>query len=75
MRQSILLWSAFSGVVIGAIAGVLVVGVGAIALALLPPSVPRPSGRVVSTALVLLFGVLPAIGAWLGYLEGRLKLD
>lgn len=75
MRQGILLWSAFSGVVIGVVAGALLFGVGAIIVALLPASVPRPGARWLVVALVFLFGVLPAVGAVLGWLEGRLKLN
>ena len=75
MRQGILLWSAFSGVVIGLVFGALLFGLGAIVFALLPAGAPRLSGRWLAAALALLFGVLPAVGAVLGYLEGRLKLN
>lgn len=75
MRASILAWSAVSGAVIGAIAALLLVGAGAIAAAVLPlpVGVAREIGRrgvQLSIALIVLF---TAIGAVLGYLEGKLK--
>jgi hypothetical protein len=76
VRTSIVAWSAASGAVIGAIAALLLVGAGAIAAAVLPlpAGVAREIGRrgvQLSIALLVLF---TAVGAVLGYLEGRLKV-
>ena len=75
MRTSILAWSAASGAVIGAVVALLLVGAGTVAAAVLPlpVGVAREIGRrgvQLSIALIVLF---TAVGAVLGYLEGRLK--
>ena len=75
MRASILAWSAVSGAVIGAIAALLLVGAGAIAAAVLPlpVGVAREIGRRGVQASIALIVLFTAIGAVLGYLEGKLK--
>ena len=75
MRASILWWSAAGGAVIGLLAGLGLVAVGALLLpALLPGSATRAMARHAwwLSALAVLAPVLA--GAVLGYLEGRLKL-
>ena len=73
MRATILGWSAFSGLVLGAIAGILLFAIFVIGGELLP-IVPRLAGRAKVIASVLSFVILPVAGAVLGWLEGRLKL-
>jgi cell division protein FtsX len=73
MRTGILLWSALSGALLGLFAALLLLGVGAIVLALLPGAAQRLLARWSTVAVVLLLVVLPAVGALLGWLEGRLK--
>ena len=76
MRTSILAWSAASGAVIGAIIALLLVGAGAIAAAVLPlpVGVAREIGRRGVQLSIVLIVLFTAIGAVLGYLEGRLKV-
>ena len=74
MRATVLAWSAISGLVVGALAGAALFGVLAVGAAFLPVSAARLADRLRGPALVLCFLVLPALGAVLGYLEGRLKL-
>ena len=73
MRATILGWSAFSGLVLGGIAGLLVFAVIVVSGELVP-GVPRLVGRARLVAVLLSFIVLPLAGTLLGWLEGRLKL-
>ena len=75
MRASILAWSAASGAAIGAIVALLLVGAGAIATAVLPlpESVAREIGRRGVQLSIALIALGIAVGAVLGYLEGRMK--
>ncbi len=73
MRTSILAWSAFSGVLLGVFADVLLIGVWAIAATLaptisgrVPTSWSRPFGIAILVLIPLVLGVI-------GLLEGRLK--
>ena len=76
MRASILWWSAAGGAVIGLLAGLALVTLGAL---LLPAVVPEATTRTLArhawwlSALALVAPVVA--GAVLGYLEGRLKLS
>ena len=75
MRTSILLWSTFSGLLLGVFAGV-VLAAGAYGLSLLLPA--RWDGaldRLRGPLLVVCFVLLPLGGAVVGFLEGRLKLS
>ena len=74
MRGTVLIWSAVSGLVVGVLAGVLLFGVLAVGAALLPATLARLADRLRAPALILCFAVLPALGAVLGYLEGRVKV-
>lgn len=74
MRVTVLAWSAVSGLVVGVLAGALLFGVLAVGAALLPATLARHADRLRAAALILCFVVLPALGAVLGYLEGRVKL-
>jgi hypothetical protein len=75
-RVSILAWSTFSGVLLGAMIDVLIAGLWvAIATAMTSShgadrEIPRPAPLI--TAVILLS--IPVAGGILGYLEGRLKL-
>lgn len=75
MRASILIWSAASGVVVGLLAGATLLAIGIIAAALIPGLGAKLGGRMLTVWLVVLFVVLPAVGAVFGFLEGRLKAD
>lgn len=76
MRAEILIWSSISGAVLGLFAGVAAIALGVIADALLLPRLGVGSlAGMLPLALVVGLVVLPAVGAVLGYLEGRLKLE
>ena len=74
MRATVLAWSAVSGLVVGVLAGAALFGLLAVGAAFLPATLARLVDRLRGPALVLCFLVVPALGAILGYLEGRLKL-
>jgi hypothetical protein len=74
LRGSILGGSVLTGLALGLVCGLLVLGVLALLWAALPPSWARVAARVRVLALVLCLALLPLAGAALGYLEGRLKL-
>ncbi len=74
IRAGILAWSATSGLLLGLFAGLALLGILAIIAALLPAGAARMVERVRAPALVLCLVMMPAAGALLGYLEGRLKL-
>jgi hypothetical protein len=72
LRTSIVAWSTFSGVVLGLLAALLLVGVGTLVSSAMP-TVQRLLARRATTIVVALLVVLPLVGAVLGLLEGRLK--
>jgi hypothetical protein len=75
VKATILGWSAVSGLVLGLMAGLLLFALVIVGGELASGIVPRLAGRA-RTALVLFsFVLLPAAGAALGWLEGRLKLQ
>jgi hypothetical protein len=69
-----LLWSAATGLVMGLIAGVLLLAILTLAASLLPGIPERVAERLRLPVVALLLGVLPLVAAVLGYLEGRAKL-
>lgn len=71
MRTSIILWSAFSGAVLGAMADAALVGVVVILGALFPIFRIEQRWAVVAAGVVLV--AIPAALIVLGFLEGRLK--
>ena len=75
MRATILGWSAVSGLVLGLLTGVLVFGVIVIIGEMAPSILDRLGTRTRGIAAVVTLVVLPLIGAILGWLEGRLKLQ
>ena len=74
MRTTILGWSAFSGLLLGLLAGLLVFAVIIVA-GELAPSVARLGTRARGAVAFVAFVVVPLVGAALGWLEGRLKLE
>ena len=75
MRTSIVAWSAVSGLVLGLIGGILLFAALVAAGELLPSIVPRLGGRARIVAVLFSFVLLPLVGAALGWMEGRLKLQ
>jgi hypothetical protein len=69
-----LLWSAATGLVMGLIAGVLLLAILTLAAKLLRGIPERVAERLRLPVVALLLGVLPLVAAVLGYLEGRAKL-
>jgi hypothetical protein len=69
-----LFWSAATGLVIGVVAGVVVLAVLTIAAHLVPGVPERLVERLRVPVAVLLLAVVPLAAAVLGYLEGRAKL-
>jgi hypothetical protein len=75
MRATILGWSAFSGLILGLFAGLMVFALVVIGGELAPNVLARLNGRVRVVVSIFSFVVLPVVGAVLGWLEGRLKLQ
>lgn len=75
MRGSILLWSTFSGVLLGIFADALVLGVWLVLSAIMPGASNRAVARPLVVLGAVVFTLLPLIGAVLGFLEGRLKAN
>jgi len=74
MRSEILFQSALSGAVMGLIAAVALFGVGIVIAFVAPGLADRIAGRWLAAVLVVIFVAIPAAGAVVGFLEGRLKL-
>ena len=75
MKATILGWSAFSGLVLGLIAGLLLFALAVVGGELLSGIVPRLAGRARTGLAIFSFVFLPLAGTVLGWLEGRLKLQ
>ena len=75
MRSTILIQSTAGGALLGLLAGVLLVAVVILVREVAPDGMVRLIERVRTVAIVVGLVILPAIGGWLGYLEGRLKLE
>ena len=75
MRATILGWSTASGLVLGLLMGLLAFGLLIVAGELASSVLPRMSARVRGIAAVVTLVIVPLIGATLGWLEGRLKLQ
>ena len=74
MRASVVWWSAGSGLALGLAMDALLVGLCAAVWTLLPVAPLRGvTVRWAAAAAVVLLVAVPACGAVLGYLEGRLK--
>jgi len=75
MRATILGWSTVSGLVLGLMAGLLAFAVLVLAGELASGVIPRLGGRARGVAAFITLVLLPIVGATLGWLEGRLKLQ
>lgn len=73
IKWGVLLWSTFSGVIMGLLAGVVLGAIAFELLTVLPARWDAP--RLRTAMLVVCLVVFPACGGVLGYLEGRLKLS
>ncbi len=74
-KTRIVFWSGVSGFVLGGIAGVGLLVLLLLGARILPPEPgARLAGLLRLPVLILCLFVLPAIGAILGALEGRIKL-
>jgi H+/Cl- antiporter ClcA len=73
-RAQMLVWATLSGLVMGLIGGVLATA-ALVLVAQLTPLPARLVERLRVPVLVLLLAGAPLVGAVLGYLEGRAKLD
>ncbi len=74
LRAEILFQSALSGAVMGLLAAVALFGVGIVASFVAPTLVGRLPDRWITAVTIAVFVGLPAAGAVIGLLEGRLKL-
>jgi hypothetical protein len=75
MRATILGWSAVSGLVLGFMAGLLAFAVLVLGGELAAGVIPRMGTRARGIAAFITLVVVPIVGATLGWLEGRLKLQ
>jgi hypothetical protein len=73
VRTSILLWSTFSGVVLGLFVDATLIGVALLLSTIVPGIGARVQVRWVSTTIIVVLCAVPVILAVLGYLEGQLK--
>ena len=64
-----------SGLVLGLMAGLLAFAVIVVAGELAPSVLPRMSARTRGIAAVVTLVIVPLVGATVGWLEGRLKLQ
>lgn len=74
MRLGILLWSSFSGALLGTFVGVLALAALVLAASVLPP-LQRAGERIRPAVLIFLLVIVPLVSGVLGYLEGRAKLS
>jgi hypothetical protein len=75
VRTSIVLWSAFSGAVIGTFVDVVLIALALFAGAAAPALAFRLSHRWMGVAAAALLAAIPLALAFVGALEGRLKAD
>jgi hypothetical protein len=74
-RASIILWSAGSGILLGLFVDAVAIGVWALISGFVPSLAPRNFPRWATAGTALLLAAIPLVGALLGYLEGRLKVE
>jgi hypothetical protein len=74
VRSSILLHSALAGLAIGLLGGLMLLSLLAVGSEILPAELARRSARLRAPVLALCLGLIPFLGAVIGWLEGRLKL-
>ena len=70
---AVVAWSTAGGLLLGAIADALLVGVAVCVLALSPAVQARLGNRFGLTVVALVLVLIPVVSATLGYFEGRLK--
>lgn len=75
MRASIILWSAGSGILLGLFIDAAAIGVWALLSGFVPAIAPKNFPRWASVGAALVLALVPLVGAVLGYLEGRLKVE
>lgn len=74
MRASILLWSVASGAILGLFMDATLIGVALLLEAVVPGTATvRLQHRWVTAVAAIVLGVIPLVGAVLGYFEGELK--
>jgi hypothetical protein len=73
MRASILAWSTFSGLLLGAFIDVALVAIWMIASAVVPALGSRLATRWIVIAATTTLGLIPIAGALVGFFEGKLK--
>ncbi len=73
MRTSIVLWSAFSGAVLGVFIDATLIGVALLLTAAIPGLAARLQQRWLAVAVVSVLGLILTASVTLGYLEGQLK--
>lgn len=73
MRTSILLWSTFSGLILGLFIDATLIGVALLLSTVIPGMPIRPSARWATTLTLIVLVGIPLVMGVLGYLEGQLK--
>lgn len=73
MRTSIVLWSAFSGAVLGLFIDATLIGVALLLSTAMPGLLPRLQQRWIALSAVTVLGLILVGAVTLGYLEGQLK--
>jgi hypothetical protein len=73
VRASILFWSTVSGVILGLFVDALVVGAALLLSTIVPLGALKAHQRWLTMVAAIVFVLVPAAFAVLGYLEGRLK--
>ena len=73
MRTSIVLWSAFSGAVLGMFIDATLIGVALLFSAAIPGLFARLQHRWIGIAVAAVLGLILTASVTLGYLEGQLK--
>lgn len=73
MRTSILLWSTFSGLILGLFIDATLIGVALLLSTIIPGMPLRLNARWFSIAAFVVLGGIPLAMGILGYLEGQLK--
>ena len=73
MRTSIVLWSAFSGAILGLFVDATLIGVALFFIAAIPGLSSRLQQRWLGLAALAVLALILTAGMALGYLEGQLK--
>ena len=73
MRTSIVLWSAFSGAILGLFIDATLIGVALLLSAMIPGLSSRLQQRWLGVAALAVLALILTASVTLGYLEGQLK--